>query len=145
MHSFFIQLNSFENDFVYMAKKIRLQRTIPKSKMTSYMASIRKAVIQNRDPIMREIEQTRELYDLMVKWSSGFQLSESEKKKVKAQLIDICKTIPTLAVFLMPFGGIVLYFLIKYLPFTILPDSFDDLYGPNAKGEPPPSDSAGLV
>jgi len=128
-----------------MAKKIRLQRTIPKSKMASYMASIRKAVIQNRDPIMREIEQTRELYDLMLKWSSGAQLSEVEKRKVKAQLIDICKTIPTLAVFLMPFGGIVLYFLIKYLPFTILPDSFDDLYGPKAKTGPPPTDTAGFA
>lgn len=109
------------------------------------MASIRKAVIQNREPIMREIEQTRELYDLMVKWGSGIQLSVIERKKVKAQLIDICKTIPTLAVFLMPFGGVVLYFLIKYLPFTILPDSFDDLYGPNAKSGQPPTDSAGLV
>jgi hypothetical protein len=95
--------------------------------------SIKKAVLQNRDPILREIEQTRELYDLMVKWSSGVQLSREERMKVKAQLIDICKTVPTLTVFMLPFGGLVLYFLIKYLPFTILPDSFDDLYGPRAK------------
>ena len=144
MHSFFIQPNSLET-IPYMAKKIRLQRTIPKAKMASYMTSIRKAVIQNREPIMREIEQTKELYDLMVKWSSGVQLSVIEKRKVKAQLIDICKTIPTLAVFLMPFGGIVLYFLIKYLPFTILPDSFDDLYGPKAKSVQPPTDSVGVA
>lgn len=97
------------------------------------LIAIKKAVLQNRDPIMQEIRQTRELYDLLLKWSSRKQLSAEEKVKVRAQLIDICKAVPALAVFVMPFGGLVLYFLIKYLPFTILPDSFDDLYGPKAK------------
>jgi hypothetical protein len=99
----------------------------------SLLAAIKKAVLQNREPILREIQQTRELYDLLLKWSAGAQLTEEEKMKVRAQLIDICKAVPALTVFIMPFGGLVLYFLIKYLPFTILPDSFDDLYGPRAK------------
>ena len=103
----------------------------------SLLIAIKKAVLQNREPILREIRQTRELYDLLLKWSSGRKLSAEEKTKVRAQLIDICKSIPTLAVFIMPFGGLVLYFLIKYLPFTILPDSFDDLYGPKAKNRIP--------
>jgi hypothetical protein len=51
-------------------------------------------------------------------------LTEEEKAKVKEQLYDILKTIPALAIFLVPFGTLILAILIKYLPFNILPSAF---------------------
>jgi hypothetical protein len=49
-----------------------------------------------------------------------------EKQKVQDQLMDIAKTIPTLAIFALPGGGILLPILIKVLPFNILPSSFQE-------------------
>lgn len=98
----------------------KLSRTISKSVANS----IKKAVIQNNDRILQEIQETKELYELMQKWSAGGKLSKLEKMKVKTQLIDICKAIPALAIFILPFGSIVLIFLFKFLPFNILPTAF---------------------
>ena len=48
-----------------------------------------------------------------------------ETKKVKKQLLDICKTIPSLTIFLLPGGGILLPILVKYIP-QLLPSAFNE-------------------
>ena len=53
-------------------------------------------------------------------------LSEEERIKVREQLTDIAKSIPALAIFALPGGGILLPILIKVLPFNILPSAFSD-------------------
>lgn len=58
------------------------------------------------------------------KWKSGATLNEEEREFAISQLLDIAKTIPTLTIFMLPFGGLVLFFIIKYLPIQILPKSF---------------------
>ncbi len=98
----------------------KLNRTISKSAAIG----IKKAILQNKDRIIHEIKATKELYELLQKWSSGINLTPEERAKVKLQLIDICKAIPALAIFMLPFGSIVLIFLFKFLPFNILPTSF---------------------
>ena len=100
----------------------------------SVSIKIKKTVLANRDKIYQEIRQTKELYKLMVKWSSGETLTREEKAAVKSQLLDICKTIPALAIFVLPFGSILLAVLIKFLPFKILPTAYDK---PPEKPEPP--------
>jgi len=100
----------------------------------SVSIKIKKTVLANRDKIYREIHQTKELYHLMVKWSSGETLTNEEKTAVKSQLLDICKTIPALAIFVLPFGSILLAVLIKFLPFKILPTAFNK---PPENLEPP--------
>ena len=56
----------------------------------------------------------------------GFsQNSIEEKEKIKIQLLDICKSIPALAVFLLPGGALLLPLLIKLIP-DILPSAFRD-------------------
>ena len=40
--------------------------------------------------------------------------------------MDVAKSIPALAIFALPGGGILLPILIKVLPFNILPSSFQD-------------------
>ena len=92
----------------------------------SVAIKIKETVLANRDKIYHEIRQTKELYQLMVKWSSGETLTIEEKTAVKSQLLDICKTIPALAIFMVPFGSVLLAILIKFLPFNILPTAFKD-------------------
>ena len=47
------------------------------------------------------------------------------KKKVKKQLLDVCKTIPSLTIFLLPGGGLLLPILIKFIP-QLLPSAFNE-------------------
>jgi len=58
---------------------------------------------------------------------------QKKKQKVQEQLIDVAKSIPALAIFALPGGGILLPVLIKVLPFNILPSSFQD--GPVSQQE----------
>ncbi|MFQ5632060.1 MAG: LETM1 domain-containing protein [bacterium] len=87
---------------------------------------LRKTVLENRDKVYLEIRETRDLYDLLLKLSNGKQLTDAEKAAAKSQLLDICKTIPALAIFVLPFGSILLAVLIKFLPFNILPTAFNE-------------------
>jgi hypothetical protein len=58
--------------------------------------------------------------------STRQKLDAEEKAKVRAQLMDILKTIPALAIFALPGGGLALPIVIRLLPFNILPSAFDD-------------------
>ena len=80
-------------------------------------------VKKHLDNIMQEIKETRELYDLLMKAKES-SLSVEERRKVREQLMDIAKSIPALAIFALPGGGILLPVLIKVLPFNILPSAF---------------------
>ncbi len=82
-------------------------------------------VKKNVGNIMKEIEETKELSELLVK-ATTTPLTLEEKQKVQDQLMDIAKTIPALAIFALPGGGILLPILIKVLPFNILPSSFQE-------------------
>jgi len=82
-------------------------------------------VKKNVGNIMKEIEETKELSELLVK-ATTTPLTKEEKQKVQDQLMDIVKTIPALAIFALPGGGILLPILIKVLPFNILPSSFQE-------------------
>ncbi|MFQ5864957.1 MAG: LETM1 domain-containing protein [bacterium] len=105
-----------------MRQRLKRGKSISKELVTK----IKDAVLENKDKVYQEIRETKELYDLMLKWSSGEQLTNIEKAAVKSQLFDICKTVPALAVFMVPFGSILLALLIKFLPFNILPTAFDE-------------------
>ena len=83
------------------------------------------AILRNLDRVVREIKETHELYALMLK-STRMPLTPEEKRRVRAQLLDILKTIPALAIFALPGGGIILPILIRLLPFNLLPSSFED-------------------
>ena len=45
--------------------------------------------------------------------------------KVKKQLLDICKSVPSLTIFLLPGGSLLLPLLIKFIP-QILPSAFNE-------------------
>jgi len=74
--------------------------------------------------LIKEIVQSKELM-LLLAHSTHRDLNEKEKKKVKKQLLDVCKTIPSLTIFLLPGGSLLLPLLIKFIP-TLLPSAFNE-------------------
>lgn len=83
------------------------------------------AVMENLDAIRTEVRETGELGTLLTKAASGQSLTSAEKAKVKAQLIDLAKAVPALAIFAAPGGLVLLPLLARLLPFGLLPSAFE--------------------
>ena len=79
---------------------------------------------RNKKRLIKEISQSKELMVLLAH-STTRDLDKAEKKKVKKQLLDVCKSIPSLAIFLIPGGSLLLPILIKFIP-QLLPSSFNE-------------------
>ncbi len=79
---------------------------------------------RNKKRLSKEISESKELMSLLAK-STNNELSKEEKKKIKKQLLDICKTIPSLTIFLLPGGGLLLPILVKFIP-QLLPSAFNE-------------------
>ena len=79
---------------------------------------------RNKKRLIKEISESRELVVLLGN-STKRDLDKTEKKKVKKQLLDICKTIPSLTIFLIPGGSLLLPILIKFIP-QMLPSAFNE-------------------
>jgi hypothetical protein len=86
--------------------------------------SVIRLVSRNKTRLLKEIFQSKELM-LLLAHSTIRDLDEKEKKKVKKQLLDICKTVPSLTIFLLPGGSLLLPILIKFIP-TLLPSAFNE-------------------
>ncbi|PKB15375.1 LETM1-related biofilm-associated protein [Flavobacterium sp. 5] len=81
-------------------------------------------ISRNKSRLIKEIIGSKELM-LLLAHSTHRDLDEKEKKKVKKQLLDICKTIPSLTIFLLPGGSLLLPILIKFIP-KLLPSTFNE-------------------
>ncbi|NMH27335.1 LETM1-related biofilm-associated protein [Flavobacterium silvaticum] len=79
---------------------------------------------RNKKRLAREISQSGELVKLLAA-STTRDLDEKEKKKVRKQLLDICKSIPSLTIFLLPGGSLLMPILIKFIP-QLLPSAFNE-------------------
>lgn len=86
--------------------------------------NVGKLILRNSKRLKKELAESKELMGLLTK-STTKELSPEEKKKVQSQLIDIFKSIPSLAIFMLPGGAILLPIFIKLIP-TMLPSAFDD-------------------
>lgn len=84
-------------------------------KQSEELHKIKELLELNKRRLYHEINQSKELVNLIAK-STYEDLSDEEKKKVKDQLLDIFKSIPALAIFLLPGGAILLPFAVKYIP-----------------------------
>ena len=89
-------------------------------------ASLQSALEKNFQRLKREIRETGELSVLLTRAARGQTLTREERQRMRAQLIDVAKAIPALAIFAAPGGVLVLIALAKLLPFSILPSSFTD-------------------
>lgn len=86
--------------------------------------TVYKIMIRNKRRLTQEIMESGELVKLIA-ISTTRDLNSKEKKKVKTQLLDICKTVPSLTIFLLPGGSLLLPILIKFIP-QLLPSSFNE-------------------
>ncbi len=79
---------------------------------------------RNKNRLIKELSNNGELM-LLLTHSTHRSLNEKEKKKIKKQLLEICKTVPSLTIFLLPGGSLLLPLLIKFIP-QLLPSVFNE-------------------
>ena len=85
---------------------------------------VTKLIRRNGKRLQKELKESKEVLALLSQ-STSRKLTEEEQKKVQTQLLDIFKSIPSLAIFLLPGGMLLLPIVIKLIP-TLLPSAFDD-------------------
>lgn len=81
-----------------------------------------KLLSRNKDKLAAELQQSKELVSLIAK-STHSELNTEEKEKVKTQFYDIAKTIPSLALFMLPGGTLILPIILKLIP-DLIPSAF---------------------
>ncbi len=81
---------------------------------------------KNKNAFVQEVRESRELMQLMMKMTRE-KLSEQEKIIVKAQLMDLLKTLPTFVIIALPGTFITLPLLLKLLPKKAFPSAFSEV------------------
>ncbi|WP_308993262.1 LETM1-related biofilm-associated protein [Mariniflexile litorale] len=85
---------------------------------------VKKLIIRNSKRLYQELKDSKELMVLLTQ-STQRDLTRVEQKKVQEQLLDIFKSIPSLAIFLLPGGALLLPLVVKFIP-KLLPSAFDE-------------------
>jgi hypothetical protein len=85
---------------------------------------VSKLIYRNGKRLKKELSQSKELMVLLSQ-STIRDLNKDEQKKVQKQLFDIFKSIPSLAIFILPGGALLLPLFVKFIP-KLLPSAFDD-------------------
>ena len=125
--SFTIASINFINDFI-----VKYKNEIPyfnnsnpvKNFYDHTTDSVQILINRNKKRLIKELSQSKELMRLLAK-STHKDLNKEEKKKIKVQLLDICKSVPSLTIFLLPGGALLLPILIKFIP-QLLPSAFNE-------------------
>ena len=125
--SFIIESIHFINDFI-----LKYKNEIPyfnnSNPVKNFYDHTTESVVvllnRNKKRLVKEVSQSKELMHLIAK-STHKELDKEEKKKIKNQLLDICKTVPSLTIFLLPGGSLLLPILIKFIP-QLMPSSFNE-------------------
>ena len=71
-----------------------------------------------------ELKESKELISL-VKKSTSHELTKEEKEQVKTQFKDILKSVPAVAIFMIPGGAFLLPIVLKILP-DLIPSAFKE-------------------
>jgi hypothetical protein len=87
---------------------------------------IREAVKGNASAVAQEVRETEDLMTLLMRVSEGEELTDAERARMRRQLLDVCKTIPALTVFVLPFGTLLVPILMEILPSALLPSAFEN-------------------
>jgi len=85
---------------------------------------VNKLIRRNSKRLVKEMKQSKELMVLITK-STHSDLTKEEQKQMQAQLLDTLKAIPSLAIFMLPGGAILLPLFAKLIP-NLLPSAFDE-------------------
>ena len=79
---------------------------------------------RNKDKLATELKQSKELVALIRK-STSTELTKEEKELVKTQFKDIVRSMPSLAIFMLPGGAVLLPLVLKIIP-DLVPSAFRD-------------------
>ena len=79
---------------------------------------------RNKDKLALEVKQSKELVYLIRK-STTKELTKEEKELVKTQFKDIVRSMPSLAIFMLPGGAFLLPLVLKIIP-DLIPSAFRD-------------------
>jgi hypothetical protein len=79
---------------------------------------------RNKDKLATELKQSKELVALIRK-STSTELTKQEKELVKTQFKDIVRSMPSLAIFMLPGGAVLLPLVLKIIP-DLVPSAFRD-------------------
>ncbi|NND51676.1 MAG: hypothetical protein HKN54_04665 [Flavobacteriaceae bacterium] len=85
---------------------------------------VSKLLSRNKKRLLKELKESKEVMRL-ISQSTIRDLSQEEQKQLQQQLLDIFKSIPSLAIFMLPGGALLLPLVIKFIP-KLLPSAFDD-------------------
>jgi hypothetical protein len=85
---------------------------------------VSKLIKRNSKRLTKELLESKEAMSLLAQ-STQRNLTDDEQKKIQSQLLDIFKSIPSLAIFMLPGGMLLLPLFIKFIP-KLLPSAFDD-------------------
>ena len=85
---------------------------------------VTRLIKRNAKRLIKELSQSKEAMILLTQ-STQRNLSEEEQKKIQNQLFDIFKSIPSLAIFMLPGGMLLMPLFVKFIP-KLLPSAFDD-------------------
>ncbi len=77
---------------------------------------------RNKDKFVEELHESKELVALVNK-SLSKELTPDEKEKVKTQFRDIVKSMPAIAIFMLPGGMLLLPIILKIVP-NLIPSAF---------------------
>jgi hypothetical protein len=80
-----------------------------------FVARMSKVTNTNRSRLLREVQESKELMELLKKAKSQ-ELTESEKKQMQEMLIVVLKSIPTFVIISLPQRFLTLPILLKILP-----------------------------
>lgn len=85
---------------------------------------VSKLITRNSKRLITELSESKEAMTLLAQ-STQRNLTEDEQKKIQSQLLDIFKSIPSLAIFMLPGGMLLLPLFVKFIP-KMLPSAFDE-------------------
>lgn len=80
-----------------------------------FVARMSKVTNTNRTKLLREVQESKELMELLKK-AKSHELTESEKKQMQEMLIVVLKSIPTFVIISLPQRFLTLPILLKILP-----------------------------
>jgi hypothetical protein len=118
-NSFVNFVHDYANDYKILEKQMFHQALF--SQTQSQLSLL---VSRNQKRLMKEINNNKKLLSIIGQ-TPYKNLSVEERKYVKDQLLEISKTIPSLAIFVLPGGGLLLPILVRLLP-QLLPNSFNE-------------------
>jgi len=81
-------------------------------------------ITRNSKRLIKELSDSKEVMMLLAQ-STKRNLTDDEQKKIQSQLLDIFKSIPSLAIFMLPGGMLLLPLFVKFIP-KLLPSAFDE-------------------